>query len=326
MFRTTIYAALIGLLGTPLTAGAEVTISKDIRDEISEVLSEPAEVYELDYKANEKVFDRIDDFFDDYVDFKKSEVREEDGGERVSYRYEVTENKPVKPSKVDTDGAQPGKPFNIFYIIELQKRSFVKELNVPAKHALPDDDAAELAGNFIDDRNFCKTTDNDKLGAPNVIDRVKYRKEDDQSDLEKFTLYQRVEFARELFGLAVANSRIIVDIHPATKEIISFKNIGWTPVKEKDGEKEPYKKLDDILNEIESAYRHADAEYEVTEVEPAYYQDDEKVFPIIVVYADRTAGDGSDDVPVERVLMISLADGYAVDEPYGDLVHPTAGP
>ena len=68
------------------------------------------------------------------------------------------------------------------------------------------------------------------------------------------------------------------------------------------------------------------AVHDITEVEPAYYQDSEMMFPIVIVNADRTKGDGSGGAPIERYLMVSLVESFTVDEPYGDLIQPAAAP
>ncbi len=68
------------------------------------------------------------------------------------------------------------------------------------------------------------------------------------------------------------------------------------------------------------------AVHDITDVEPAYYQDRKTMFPVVIVNADRTKDDGSGGFPIERYLMISLVEGFTVDEPYGDLIHARVRP
>lgn len=322
MRRITIYATMIVSLLLAVPAAAEIEINNTFKDKLYEILSKPTAVYPLDGIANKVVFDGIDEFFQNHIDFEKAVVRDDKEDGRISYRCKVLDNKPVSTEPSENHGVESGRPFNIYYVKESQKRKFLKELSVPVRDRLSDQDAKRIGRNFVETGSFCYISKIDRMGDAFVVSRKTYRQPDENSQPVELTLLQRILFRRLLNDLVVANSKIIVDVHPKSKEIITFKSARWTPVMEKAGKLLPYRMAGSIIDEIEDAYRKTEVPHALARLEAAYYQNETHMFPIVVIDAEPKESYSSKREPIHRVLMISLVKNFAVDELDKDIIKP----
>lgn len=313
-------AAIIIFFVLTSIAHADVIIDSTIVRQITNILEKPSNVFQLDLKENKIIFDRMDKQFEKYINFKKSKSIKRD--ERIMFKLEQKKNIPISPPGITVKGIEPIKPFYVFYVKEPQKRTFMKKIDIPSKRTLPDTSVISVGESFITKNKFCKITTNDILIAPLVISRKRHELKPDIREEDKLTIIQRVEFKRKFFGLEVINSKQIVDVHPDSREIISYKNIMWTPVNETSGESKSYISQREVIAKIDSAFTRSTDEYKVTKVKAGMYQTDKIIFPVLVVYTKPTV-DRPEVIPEERVLIINLTKDLDLDKEKKVVKRPT---
>lgn len=312
----------IVLLSAASLAHAKVTIDPEIRSQLADILAKPVKVFQLDLKENERNFIRTDKWFEQHFNFNKASRDQSAEGDSVSFKLQLSKNIPVPPTREKVTGVTATEPFNVWYTKEPQRRSFMKELRVPSKRSLPDKEVIEIAEGFIKLNKFCKITDNDKPADPLVISRKVQELRPDAKDIDKFIILQRAEFKRKFYGLEVINSKQIVDIHPDSREILSYKNIRWTPADETSGKSMPYVSQQELIARIDSTFARSEVEYKVAEVKAALFQTDKIIFPVLVVYTEPHIKQ-SEATPIERVLVISLVEGLPQEKEKRALKRPT---
>jgi len=295
-----IVSLIIMLVVSASRAQTQITIDPEIRSAITKILSKPMKVFKLDLTENERSFDLMDKWFEKHIDIKKAISRKSKKKDRVSFKLKVQKNIPVSSTGKALKGVEVKRAFNILYIKEPQKRRFIKELRVPSRRSLPDEEVIKTGVNFIKNNKFCKITESDKIGTPLVISRKRHELRPETKQNNKLTIYQRVELKREFFGFEVINSKQTVDIHPDTREIISYKNIRWTPVDEISGESMPYFLQEEVIKKIKPTDK-----YKAVKVKAGMFQTDKIIFPVLVVYTERLA-EKPEGIPEERVLVINL--------------------
>ena len=307
ILETVIIASLL----IPLISSADVTISGEIRSDIARILENPVPVYKLDLSANSTNFKHMDKWFSRYIDFGKAERRKEKRAEEEFYRITLTENNPIA-AKVSGSGVRPRGEYEIWYVKEPRSRIFVKEIRVPSKKNLPETEVIDLGEDFITGYNFCRITDLDRMYDPVVVSRRRMPLRDDVRESDKETYYHSVEFRREFAGHEVVNSKQSVDIHPDTKEVLAYRNITWTPVKEDSGELKSYISLGRLIDDIESAFKDEDISFTVVKVEAGMFQTDVRMFPVLLVQAKETP-EPRNYSPEEPALILPLVEFTKLD-------------
>lgn len=319
--QKTVFLTIL-LLSAASLAHAKVTIDPQIRSQLADILAKPVQVFQLDLKENDRNFNRTDKWFEQYFNFNKATRKQSREGDSVSFKLRLSKNMPVPPTREKVTGVAPREPFNVWYTKEPQRRSFMKELRVPSKRSLPDKEVIEIAEGFIKLNNFCKITDNDKLVEPLVISRKRQELKPDVKEIDKFIILQRAEFKRKFYGLEVINSKQIVDIHPDSREILSYKNIRWTPADEASGKSMPYISQQELIAQIDSAFAKSEVEYKVAKVKAGLFQTDKIIFPVLVVYTEGRI-EQSEATPIERVVVINLVEGLGLEKEKRALKRPT---
>lgn len=307
----TITLASIVTLLLPSLSYADVTISREIRDDIARILENPVPVYKLDLSANNTNFKQMDKWFSRYIDFGKAERRKEKRSDEEFYRIALTENNPIA-AKESGSGVRPRGEYEIWYVKEPRSRIFVKEIRVPSKKRLPDAEVIDLGERFITGYNLCRITDLDRMHDPVVVSRRRMPLKDNARESDKETFYHSVEFRREFAGLEVVNSKQSVDIHPDTKEVLAYRNITWTPVEEDSGELKSYISLERLIDDIESAFDDKDILFTVVKVEAGMFQTDVRMFPVLLVHAKETP-EPRNYSPEEPALILPLVEFTKLD-------------
>jgi hypothetical protein len=293
-------------------AKAQITIAPKIKSTISDILSKPMKLYELDLEENNRIFEHIDNWFEKHINLKEATPTQDKQGGRLSFKILGSKALPILPPGEKVKGVVPKRPFSVLYIKESQKRSFIKELRVPTKRRLPNKDVIEIGKSFIKSNKFCKLTNDDTFGAPLVISRKRHKLGPDAEQEDELTLFQGVVFKREFFGIEVINSKQIVSIHPDSHEIISYKNVRWTPVNEASGKIMPYISQQEVIAKIESRFAKSKTKYKVKKIKAGMYQTDKIIFPVLVIYTEPI--ENYEVIPIERVLVISLIKGLDLEE------------
>lgn len=298
--------AIAGLTATLLTvascAQARVTIDPAIRVQIADILSKPVQVFDLDLDENDKIFEHLDRFFGQFTESEGSKSTRTKRRDRDTLRARLPKNIPISPTG---KALVTREPVNVWYIREPQRRTFMKEVRVPSHYSLPEDEVVQIGKSFIVQNKLCRITDKDRLGRHLVGARERQALKLDLKETDKMTISQNVGFKREFLGMEVLNSKQIVEIHPDSGEVISYKNIQWTPVDETSGKTMPYLSFEEVIGEIESVFLKSKVSYKITEVKPGVYQTDKMIFPVLAVYSQRQP-ERADMVPIKEVLIINL--------------------
>jgi|GEM_PF-1888699 len=317
-------AVVTSILGAPSVVRGEVIIEETVESEISRILAEPVTgVFELDLEEGERIFSVIDSYFGEYFDFETATRETSEVGNRTFYRLEMARNVPIIPTERDIS-LPPGKavetegPFNAFYFQEPQERCFVKELSVPTENSIREEEAIEIGRAFIEDNGLCVITEDDTPSYSFAISIVREELGYDIPEPRAETLYEAVIFKRKFMDIEVANSKQVIGIHPDSGEVLTYINTSWTPVDEESRKTPPYKSKEKVLADIESLLGGPEVTYTVTSVEPAMFQNDELLFPVLTVYTEREA-DEARAIPAGLTLMIPLVEGLELEPDIEDI-------
>lgn len=311
-------AVVTTILGTPSIVWGEVIIEETVESEISRILAEPVVgVFELDAEEGERIFSAIDGYFGKHFDFEAATGETSEDGDRTFYRLEMARNVPIIPTERDISlprgkAIETEKPFNAFYFMEQDRRCFIKELSVPTDSSLKEEEAVEIARAFIEDNGLCAITEEDAFLSSFAISIIREKLGYDIPEPRAETLYEAVIFKRKFFGMEVTNSKQVVCIHPDSGEVLTYINTSWTPVDEESRKTPPYKSKEKVLADIESLLGESEVIYTVTGVEPAMFQTDELLFPVLTVYTEREASD-TRATPTGLTLMIPLVEGLELE-------------
>ncbi len=312
----------IGILFNVSIAQNNVIIEPLVSEKISEIVNNPIMVYNLDINKQRDIFKHIDDYFSKYINLDNAKRKPKSGSSNIRFTSETKKNTPIYLKGIPGNQLKIEAPFNIYYVKESFKRSFIKEIRIPTNMTLAIDELIKIANNFIKDNNFCVISEIDKLGKPLVISRKRHLYDSNLNKKEKQTLYQRVEFKREFSGIEVVNSKQIVDIYPESQELIAYKNIEWTPVKESTGSRKLYFSRDEIITQINSAIKSSVDQYKVVNIKRGLYQTEEFLIPILSVLIELK--ENSDKgFPEEQLLIINLVKDIEFKEKPKTLKRPS---
>jgi len=298
---------VIGFLFLSYPVRSETIIDPDIKNQIINILNAPIKIFQLDLKENTRYFNNIDKWFNKRIKFDNV-YSQHKKDKRITIKMKLSENIQILADGKTLKGAPAKETFYAWYIREPQRRIFLKELQVPSKQYLPEDDVIQIARNFITNNTFCKITQNDKLCSAVVMSRKRHELKPSITEEDILILFHRVEFKREFFGMEVFNSKQVVYIHPDTREILSYKNIMWTPTDEATGESKSYLKAEDVLAKVKEAFAKSEDEYKVVKVKAGMYQTGKIVFPVLKVNIKRKLHK-SEAIPIQEVLIINLIEG-----------------
>lgn len=293
-------------------AAAKITIEPKIKNTIADILSKPIKVYELDLEENDRIFDHIDKWFEKHFNLKEATRMQNKQGDRISFKLPGSKAPPISPPGIRINGEAFKRPSGVFYIKESQKRRFIKELRVPTRRRLSNTDVITIGKSFIKSNKFCRLTDDDAFGDPLVISRKRHKLGPDGGIEDQSILFQGVIFKREFFGVEVINSKQIVYIHPDSREIISYKNVRWTPANELSGKKMPYLSQEEVISILEKKFTKSETWYKVKIIKPGMYQTDKIITPILIIYIEPAYN--YEAIPIEQVLFISLIKGISLEE------------
>jgi hypothetical protein len=309
--QSLIFIILIALLLGPGSVFARVTISAEVKSMMASQLQAPTKVYTLDQNKQAEQWQRLDTWFEKRLDLNQAVVTENSKKTRTSLRQNMRKNRPIlidsKAKKLKTLDVK--KEFNVFYIKKLNKRSFVKEISVPAKQVLPQTEIIAMGKKFIEGNGFCIQTDTDKMDSPLVVTRKRGTVQPgaDGTRIEQI-ISQRVVFKRVFQGYEVVNSKQSVEIHPESGEILGYKNSNWTPVKAQTVKDATKVALRDVVKKVNARYSKVKRKVRATKSSYGMYQTNQMLIPVMLVYI-QSEEDLSDraSVPEEEIMIVSLA-------------------
>jgi hypothetical protein len=192
----------------------------------------------------------------------------------------------------------------VWYIKQPHKMIFLKELDLPTKKVLDDEQAIAIARAFITENRFATVTGIDLLKSTGVLVLKKQEIRLDGKIGKILILAQRVSFMRLIDGLPVLNAKQTVDLHLDSEEIIGYKKIRWAEIFPR-GDSLPYRSRYEIVSEIRTQLTKPGADYTIEKVIPAMYQTSDKIVPVGAVHTLKRVR--NDKVrPIQEVFLVGL--------------------
>lgn len=286
---------------------AYAQIGQEFEQQIDKILSKTQKTYLLNSTDNEKVFKIIDNFFNQHLEFNKAKEIKSKTRKASAKSRQLSKNIVILSEGIKKENAQLKEPITIWYESDHQKRSFKKDFRKPSQKSLPSEKVTELAQKFITSNKFYKTTSLDKI-SPHQVAARKLIKSNEKNEVdEKLTILQRAVFKRKFNGIEVINSKQVVDIHPETREILSYKSIKWTPVDETSGRSYSYLSKEEIVTHIDSVLHVSKNRNKIENIKLAYLQTDKMLVPVLAVRS-KPIDISTENRPSEkRTLLVFLA-------------------
>lgn len=149
-------------------------------------------------------------------------------------------NRPIFAPADSGPGIKVPIPFTIRYRQEPRGREFVKLIRKPTSHRLNDREVLEIAKSLIVARRLYPAENWDTIGRGVVVNRLRVVSDIHGAKAAPEVIVQRAILHRSFFGTEVVNSRILVDVHPETREVLAVKRFEWDPVDKSSGKKLPF--------------------------------------------------------------------------------------
>ncbi|MFQ5821373.1 MAG: hypothetical protein ACE5I5_15415 [Candidatus Heimdallarchaeota archaeon] len=292
----------------------ELLISPEMHAVLDAELSKPLRVYSLDLEEGRRIDEAFRDWVSGSMDLEKAQRRESDRfKDRVTYLQEMDQNIPrFLIEGFEQRGLENTRPIKIYYKRGPNWFSFRKLLDIEAGSTIERERAIELVRDFLLRNNFVRVTEFDTFGEIQVPELRRNYGSDPEFPGKVVLMMQGVKFQRKYMGSPVINSRISVDFHPDTEEILGFKHHNWTPVREGTGTPIPqelYKGPEDIednLREKIKKYCGPSERTEIGNIASAWFQTKTELIPILAceirkleqedIYIEYINLAGSDDV------------------------------
>ena len=306
------------LVLVPLLVWAqEVEISKAIEENIEKLVQEEPMAYKLDLSRHKATQQRIDEVFSKYFDFEKAEGLIGKDRKISTYKLPAAKSRQIMLKDHKREIKLPMDDSNVWYLKGPFKRSYIKEVNVPAEKELSDKRAGSIARKFIVDNDLCIIKDADKMSPPIVRSRKRTLLMKDGKKGETQIMFKRVEFKRVFQGMEVFNSKQMVDIYPDNFEIVAYNKINWTEVDISTRKKTGFLTKEELISKINTTIGSSQKKYSVTKVEKGFYQTDKEMIPIMAVHTEKKA-DQKGVKPIQEVFLISLGKGLVIEKPQKD--------
>jgi hypothetical protein len=150
-----------------------------------------------------------------------------------------------------------------------------------------------MAGSFLSRNNFIRTTLMDgylEITFPELRQKSAPVGEMPERDV---LLWQQVRYRRKFLNAPVINSRVSIDFHPDTLEILGFKHYNWTraneqaPVSIPRGEMKNRAEVEQGLREKIDEFWTASERATLTSVAQAWFQTETELIPILICQLER---------------------------------------
>ncbi len=207
-------------------------IDQVIMNQIKDILNNPIKTYKLDKIRTIEHLIIIDKWFLQKTGLSKVKPVKKKDQQQWEYKRLVKKNSPILLKISKKQGLKTDKPFTIRYEKEGLKRSFRKDIRIPTKKQLPKARVIEIGKTLVLSNKFIKESGLDKMALPLMVSWRSHPLKENITEKEKYTILQRVIFKRHFNGKEVINSKIIVDVHPDSEEILSYKHFDWSSIKE----------------------------------------------------------------------------------------------
>ncbi len=298
-----IVICILGLLllhGTVVVA--ELVIPPDKAAILNRELTKDLNTYPLNLNHAQQIGDAFEGWVSQSMEFDVATRRSSDQfAGRETFYQELDENIPVFMFGRGAEGLENDMPVPVVYRRSAGRFSFRKMLDVKTRNIVANDTALNMATAFLNDLALVTQTELDKFGEITFPKLIQAAAPEGDEPEEQFVILQQVRFKRAFMGMPVMNSRISVDFHPDTLEVLGFKHYNWSPVHERSASPVPRGDVK-TRSQVEQTLRQAVAEYwtpdqvaTLTRIAPAWFQTDTGLIPILAFEISREET-GSGDV------------------------------
>ncbi|MFC1578481.1 hypothetical protein ACFL36_05665 [Thermodesulfobacteriota bacterium] len=316
LLKYTGLGALMGLLFVSFVMAADksdprgLIFPSEIENQIQKILNNPKQVYKTDSTKEKATNDRIDKFFSYYLNFQKATHVTRKKDESTVFKIPIAVSQSIRwDSKQKEDKRYKVKMRgSVWYTKSPQKRSFLKESDIPSKKLFKDDQAITIAQAFMTENKFISVTGADKLMPAAVLVRKKQEIKTDGKIGQVINLSQRISFMRQIDGLPVLNAKQTVDLHPDRNEIIGYKKIRWSETLS-GGQSLPYRTKDEIMSEMQTLLSKPGTNYTIQQITPAMYQLSDRIVPILAVKTTKRIKNEKIQ-PIQETFLIGLVKGF----------------
>lgn len=268
-----------------------VKLNTETKKQIKKILEIGLKVYELDTMENSRIFGKIDNYFENISDSKEVIHKSTYYGRITCMKFEMKKNIPIFATQKMNQGMEIKKPLHVYYFKAPRFRSFIKTLSVPGSACLNKREVIQIGTDFILKNGFTRVSEHDRLTAHAVISRKRRLLVGNVEGKTIGTEANIVIFNRYFKGIPVVNSRQFVAIHPISKEILSYSTIDWIPVREMSKKEYKYVSEDVLFEKIKNISESTNNITSIVEVEPAMYQNDQFLIPILMAHSGKTYED-----------------------------------
>lgn len=299
---------LLLIHGTVLMA--ELVIPPDKAAILNRELTKDLNTYPLNLNHAQQIGDTFEGWVSQSMDFGAATKRLSDQfAGRETFYQELDENMPVFMFGRGAEGLENDMPVPVIYRRSAGRFSFRKMLDVKTRNIVANDTALNMATAFLNDLGLVTQTELDKFGEITFPKLIQAAAPEGDEPEEQFVILQQVRFKRAFMGMPVLNSRISVDFHPDTLEVLGFKHYNWSMVHERSAS--PVARGDvKTRSQVEETLRLAVAEYwtpeqvaTLTQIIPGWYQTETGLIPTLAFEIKREET-GSGDV---MSAMINVA-------------------
>ena len=288
----------------------KIIVPNTVKSEIKNVAAIVKSVVPTTYEVLEKKRLLFKTWVSGSIDLQKAKKRESKRFMRTSFTQEVIkeklrttkerlkmirEQKRLKPQLLlhEIQVKELTKPTRVLYREGPMYFQFIKFKKLMANVPLSKDEAISMAREFCIANKFIEETPKDKIGRIDVIERRINEERGEGEKSDDYLVQQDVVFERWYEGKPVINSKIVMGLHPTTKEIIQFKHFNWVPLKEESTKRISQQELkkvktattEEIQKRIEGKIRRISGNFlraEIKKVVPAWFQTNEKLIPVLV--------------------------------------------
>lgn len=317
----TVIIAITTFLCLTSNSQAKIVLDKEVKSQISRIMQQPVQVYNLDHAKGNELLKRIDDWSSEYLSISNAERNEYKVGNRSGLHLKMDKNIPVPAMATKIEGVQPTRPFDVFYIKEPSKRRFIKDLTVPTTKRLTEEEVKRLSKDFIERHGFYHKTDIDEMVASKVISRMRRRIDIKDGMGEELTLSQSSYLKRVFNGLEVFNSKQIVAFHPDSREVVSYRSLNWTPVDERSGKAMAYDSPEAIFRQIEGVFKTSPYIEKVSDLRFGMYLVNNMMVPVIRLKV-QPQNNAKKSESIRKTLIVGLVKGLEVENPKREKLLP----
>lgn len=262
-----ILVALLTAGVTPwIVAASEIVVLDSVTNEVQATVSRPLQSMTIDGELLEQNRQIVLTWVSGSIDLNKATKQVHKRFDRTSYRLNTNKEvirlphekliiklKPMQPQTLAPASTakaqmllpqvvdQPRLQVQQFKVVTLKQPitvlfregqanfKFHKIKETVALQALSERDAIDAAKQFLVSNKFVQETQDDQIAEVYVQERRS--NEEQAGERDRDVLHQQdVVFQRKYQGRPVINSKIVVGLHPDSKDITMFKHYNWTPV------------------------------------------------------------------------------------------------